>query len=95
MSNFLEYALETDPKDPSSLSNLDLKLESDLLGVKFYRVADPSLRYEILDSNDLKTWSTVWAVQGDEGATGTIIFEETIESETSAGKRFLKLRIFR
>ena len=88
-SNLLEYAIDTNPTTPTAAhAQHSLDAESKLQ-LTFLR-ARSELTYEVLASSDLTTW-TVLAT--DPGTVGTSVTVTDSVSLTTAGRRFLRLRV--
>ena len=92
VANLLEYALAGDP----------MVAENDLLPVQavvaghltlaFDRISDGTLTYEVLASDDLATWSSVWSSTGAENTAGLVTVTDP-ELLSAHARRFLRLRV--
>jgi fibronectin-binding autotransporter adhesin len=89
LPNLLEYALGSNPTNPSSAPILSSQLSanSSQLQLAFTRVADPYLTYTVQGSSDLVTWSDLWS---STNAAGPVTVTDTVPA---APRRFLRLKV--
>lgn len=91
-ANLLEYALGSDPADPSDTSRPALGFApTDHLTLTFRRTADPALLYQVLGSDDLKVWDSVWSSAGEQNVVGSVT--ATDDAPPPRNCRFLKLTV--
>lgn len=91
ISNLLEYALGRNPMQPDTIPyewNADLNR----LRLRFTRVADPSLRYEVQAGTSLNALSAIWQSEGAENGAGAVEVQDTEIIGTSRS-RFLRLKV--
>ncbi len=91
-TNLLEYALGSDPADPSDTSRPALGFApTDHLTLTFQRTADPDLLYQVLGSDDLDDWDAVWSSTGEQNVAGSVTASD--DAPPLRNRRFLKLTV--
>jgi hypothetical protein len=91
LANLLEYALGTDPSDPSDRSDLTLGTSGDRLTLTFTPQRVTGLTYTVQASNDLITWTDTVLTGLTPGTPYTHTDGTTLGG--GAPKRFLRLKV--
>ncbi len=96
LSNLAEYAFAGDPVGGSNDSGRPtVSIVNDRLTVKFNRVADPSLTYEVFATDDLSSaGAMIWSSTGVENVAGPVTVTDTVTTQ-GRPKRFVRVRITR
>ena len=92
VSNLLEYALGGDPLVASPGVLPTTSVNADHLRLSFNRIADGTLTYEVLASDNLATWGSIWSSTGAENAAGSVTVGDP-EALSAHPRRFLRLRV--
>lgn len=98
LANLLEYALGYDPAAPSDIIRPEIVgpvLTGDglSLSLRFERVEDPNLLYEVQASSDLSAdgWTSIWSSTGVDNTSGPVeIFHQPDPADIPV---FLRLRV--
>ena len=92
--NFVEYALNGDPKSAGSVPSASVSIVGDHAVLGFNRVADPSLTYsvEATTSLALPAWNTIWSSTGASNVAGHVDVADTAQA-SSQSARFLRLKV--
>ena len=109
VSNFLEYAFNTDPKSPSSATQLAIAVELNATDSKHYltasyrrRIAPGTLTYVLRSSPDLTSWTDIpaanleqigSAIPVGDGVTETVKFRISPAVEDSPAGWFIRLKV--
>jgi hypothetical protein len=93
-SNKLEYATATNPTiaDGGQAATLGTSPDGTKLTLKFQRIADPNLTYEVQATDDFSTWNVIWSSSGSQNVAGEVEVSDS-ELMTAHTKRFLRLRV--
>jgi len=95
LPNLAEYAFGGDPLQSSAAERPTLSLVDKRLTVTFQRIADPTLIYEVLASDDAATPGTViWSSTGAQNADGPVTVTDIVTTQERS-KRFVRVRINR
>ena len=95
LPNLAEYAFGGDPLQSSAAEHPTLSLVDKRLTVTFQRIADPTLIYEVLASDDAATRGTViWSSTGAQNADGPVTVTDIVTTQERS-KRFVRVRINR
>ena len=95
LPNLAEYAFGGDPLQSSAAERPTLSLVDKRLTVTFQRIADPTLIYEVLASDDAATPGTViWSSTGAQNVDGPVTVTDTVTAQERS-KRFVRVRISR
>lgn len=92
--NLLRYALGGNSDSPKSLFQLHLESDDNALQLRFTRIADPAIAYQIWRSSDLSNWGSqpFWSSSGSDNTAGDVRI--TIPShDPNAPADFFRLRI--
>jgi hypothetical protein len=96
--NFMEYALGGDPLTPDSGIQPTVEMHNGTLALRFQRVADPALLYQVLaatdPASDPASWDVIWSSTGAANAAGTVTVSD-LPPIPSPVRRFLRLRVSR
>ena len=98
VTNFLEYALGGDPLVAKSTIQPALGMENGILTLRFQRVADPALLYQVIADSDPGSnpalWEIIWSSTGAANLPGLITVSDS-RPDPSPSRRFLRLRVSR
>ena len=95
LPNLAEYAFGGDPLQSSAAERPTLSLVDKRLTVTFQRIADPTLIYEVIASDDAATPGTViWSSTGAQNADGPVTVTDIVTTQERS-KRFVRVRINR
>lgn len=88
----LEYALGGDPRDPGSAPGVTITGDAGGVAIRFRRIADPALRYELWATEDLKEWGNgpIWASAGAGNVDGQV---ELRPDTGNSPSKFFQLRV--
>lgn len=93
LANLAEYAFGGDPLQSSAAERPTLSIVDKRLTVTFQRIADPTLIYEVLASDDAATPGTViWSSSGAQNVDGPVTVTDTVTTQERS-KRFVRVRI--
>ncbi len=92
VANLLEYALAGDPMAPEHDLLPVQAVDAGRLTLAFDRISDGTLTYEVLASDDLATWTSVWSSTGAENVAGLVTVTDP-ELLSAHVRRFLRLRV--
>ena len=94
LANLMEYALGGDPLVAEPSIRPESGMENGLLKLRFQRVADPALLYEVLAATDPASWDVIWSSTGAGNASGLVTVSD-LPPEPAPARRFLRLRVSR
>lgn len=96
--NFMEYALAGDPLVAESAIQPAVGKTNGILTLRFQRVADPLLLYQVIADSDPgsnpASWETIWSSTGAANTAGSVIVSDN-PPNPSPTRRFLRLRVSR
>jgi hypothetical protein len=96
--NFMEYALGGDPLAGEPSIQPAVGIENAILTLRFQRVADPLLLYQVIADSDPgsnpASWETIWSSTGAANAAGPVTVADS-SSDPLPSRRFLRLRVSR
>jgi len=92
--NFVEYALNGDPKSAGSVPSASVSIAGDHAVLGFTRVADPSITYSVEATTSLAppAWTTLWSSTGASNVAGHVDVADTVQA-SSQSARFLRLKV--
>lgn len=93
LANLLEYAFQLPPL-VSNASPVALEIMDERMRVKFRRIADPSLIYQVEASADLTHWTAIWSSTAAQNTDGEVIVSD-VEPMEANPSRFLRVRVAR
>jgi hypothetical protein len=98
LSSFMEYALNGNPLVAEPTIQPAVAMENGILTLRFQRVADPALLYQVIAGSDLgsnpASWEIVWSSTGAANLAGPIAVSDS-RPDSSRSRRFLRLRVSR
>lgn len=94
LPNLLEYALGTQPSQPTAGPAIATSLVGDHLVMAFNRIADPALTYTVEAATSLvpPNWSPIWSSTGANNTSGQVEVADPVTT-TGAPVRFLRLSV--
>lgn len=97
-TNFMEYALAGDPLVAESAIQTAVGMTNGILTLRFQRVADPALLYQVVADSDPgsnpASWEMIWSSTGAANTAGSITVSDN-PPDPSPTRRFLRLRVSR
>jgi hypothetical protein len=97
-ANLLEYSLGGNPVAADSGIRPTVEMLNGMLALRFQRVADPALLYEVQAAADPATdpasWDVIWSSTGAGNAAGPVTVSD-VPPEPAPVRRFLRLRVSR
>lgn len=92
LANLIEYATGTLPASAASARAPQAGMPGNSLSLTFYRIADPSLTYQVWASNNLTDWGVapIWTSTGVENTVGQVTVTDPLASQP---RRFLRLKV--
>ena len=97
-TNFMEYALAGDPLVAASAIRPAVGMENGILTLRFQRVADPALLYQVIADSDPgsnpASWEIIWSSTGAANTAGPVTVGDH-PPDPSPTRRFLRLRVSR
>jgi hypothetical protein len=97
-ANFMEYALGGNPIAPDSGIRPTVEMLNGTLSLRFQRIADPTLLYEVQAAAepvpDPASWDVIWSSTGSGNSAGPVTVSD-VPPEPAPVRRFLRLRISR
>lgn len=97
-TNLMEYALGGNPLVAESTIQPAVGMDNGFLTLRFQRVADPSLLYQVIADSDPgtnpATWEIIWSSTGTANIGGAVIVSDK-PPDPSPIRRFLRLRVNR
>ncbi len=91
MQNLLEYAVGTDPNQPSTAA-VQTQIVDNFLQITFSRINDPSLTYTVTASIDLASWIDLWSSTGTDNTEGPVTISDTTDI-SNFSRRFMRLNV--
>lgn len=93
LANLLEYAFALQPLFPDA-APIVMETGDGRMALKFRRIADPSLTYEVEASEDLSSWTVIWSSSGGQNVAGEVTVSD-VEPMDASVSRFLRVRVSR
>jgi len=92
LANLIEYATGTLPASAASARAPQAGMPGNSLNITFYRIADPTLTYQVWASSNLADWgvSPIWSSTGAANTAGEVTVTDPLASQP---RRFLRLKV--
>jgi hypothetical protein len=97
-ANFMEYALGGNPLVAESAIQPAVGMVNGILTLRFQRIADPALLYQVIagsdPASDPASWEIIWSSTGTANIAGSVTVSDNTP-DPSPARRFLRVRVTR